>query len=124
MFANSPISPVLRAADLARAKRFYTETLGLPLLMEIDDAVFSVSAGQGTRLNVYLRDGSTAPVNTVAAWIVDDLDAAVRDLAKRGISLERYPGIDQDAQGIASFGPNRIAWFTDTEGNIFQVSQA
>ena len=61
MLANYPVSAMLRAADINRARDFYTGKLGLPLMME-DEGVFMVAAGQGTSIAVYERPGP-APEN-------------------------------------------------------------
>ena len=124
MLANLPIAPVLRAADVERAKRFYTQTLGLPLMMDMGE-VFTVGAGNGTVLAVYQRDGSEAPLNTVAGWQTDDVRAVARDLKARGVTPERYelPGVEYDDLGVATMGGSTMLWFTDSEGNILQVVQ-
>lgn len=58
---------------------------------------------------------------------VDDIDRAVDELEAAGVELARYPGMVQDARGIArgiatGEGPD-IAWFTDPAGNILSVLQ-
>ena len=51
-----------------------------------------------------------------------DIDAAVDELASRGVTFERYEGFGQDDKGISrgADGPP-IAWFTDPAGNILAV---
>jgi hypothetical protein len=58
---------------------------------------------------------------------VDDIDEAVDELAKRGVSFERYDAMEQDDKGIArglaaGRGPD-IAWFKDPAGNVLSVLQ-
>ena len=63
---------------------------------------------------------------TILNFPVDDIDAAVDELAKRGIEFERYDGdLKADSKGIlrgiaANMGPD-IAWFKDPAGNILSV---
>ena len=63
---------VLRAEDFDRAKRFYTEVLGLTLTHEAvgppREGIFS--AGQGTMICIYGRPGLPAPQNTALAFRV------------------------------------------------------
>ena len=50
---------------------------------------------------------------------MDDIEAEVAELMARGVVFEEYdlPGL-KTANGIATMGPNRAAWFKDSEGNI------
>ena len=125
MLANYPVAAMLRAEDIQRAKNFYTGTLGLSLVTEMDDqGFFMVSAGQGTMISVYQRPGP-APENNVAVWQVDDIDAAYDALSANGVTFEHYemPDFEVDERGIATTGPARTAWFKDSEGNILMITQ-
>ena len=48
---------------------------------------------------------------------LDDIAAAVDDLAARGVAFERYPGFEQDDRGILHGPGHDIAWFNDPAGN-------
>jgi hypothetical protein len=52
---------------------------------------------------------------------VDDIEAAVDALAARGVSVERYDGVD--GKGIMRGQGPAIAWFQDPAGNILSVLQ-
>ena len=53
---------------------------------------------------------------------MDDVEAAVDQLAEKGVEFERYEGFDQDEKGIDRSGPaGGIAWFKDPAGNILAV---
>jgi hypothetical protein len=64
---------------------------------------------------------------------VDDIEAAVGELTKRGFEFERYDGMDQDERGITRGGgpfiaawfkdPVIAAWFKDPAGNLLEVLQ-
>ena len=60
---------------------------------------------------------------TVLNFEVADIDAAVDDLAAKGVAFERYEGSGQDAKGIARQYPPPIAWFKDPAGNVLSVIQ-
>jgi len=49
------------------------------------------------------------------------VEAAVDQLAKAGIKMERYPNVGQDAKGILRGNGPDIAWFKDPSGNILSV---
>ena len=63
---------------------------------------------------------------TILNFGVDDIDAAVDDLARRGVTFEHYDsGPTQDEKGILrgraqNRGPD-IAWFKDPAGNVLSV---
>lgn len=123
MVTSSPAVTVLRAEDYDRAKAFYTDKLGLRLEREDDtggkQGVFA--AGSGTKILVYERPGMPAPQNTAFGFTVDDIDAAVSELRATGVEFEDYdmPELGLVTQdGIATLGDTKVAWFTDSEGNI------
>jgi catechol 2,3-dioxygenase-like lactoylglutathione lyase family enzyme len=108
--------------DLARAQRFYTEQVGLTLVEANPGAVLLDS--DGVRLRVTLvADKAEAPY-TVLGWEVDDLTAAVGSLRARGVTFNRYPGMDQDSDD-AWTAPDgtKVAWFSDPDGNVLSLSR-
>jgi catechol 2,3-dioxygenase-like lactoylglutathione lyase family enzyme len=108
--------------DLARARRFYGEVLGLAVVEESPFAV--VCDGGGARLRVTLVDEHVATPYTVLGWEVPDVAAAVDELAGRGVSCTRYPGMEQDERGIwTAPGGAKVAWFLDPDGNNLSVNQ-
>ena len=78
----------------------------------------------GQRVLIYPKDDHQPASFTVLNFEVPDIDAAVDELAGRGVAFERYDGVPQDDRGIArEFGPP-IAWFKDPAGNILSLIQA
>jgi catechol 2,3-dioxygenase-like lactoylglutathione lyase family enzyme len=119
-----PFVGFLLITDAARAKEFYCELLGLPLRDEDDFAVV-VDAG-GTTLRLALVAEVPEPAGTNAGWLVDDINSAVRTLAAAGVTFERFPGMDQDTDGVwRPFpGAGGVAWFRDPDGNRLSLTQA
>jgi catechol 2,3-dioxygenase-like lactoylglutathione lyase family enzyme len=109
--------------DLEAARKFYGDTLGLTVTTLMDDVLIQIGA-EGRPVLVYKKDDH-APANyTVLNFPVADVDAAVDELAGRGVEFERYDGFDQDEKGIARSGEGpTIAWFTDPAGNILSVHE-
>ncbi len=124
MLKNSSISAVLPAMDLPRAKRFYNQTLGLPIEREDEEGI-TFTSGDCTRLFVYPRSTPTKADHTEAGWQVDNIEAEVRELKSRGVKFEQYdmPGLKTNADGIATTGNSKAAWFKDPEGNILALTQ-
>jgi len=107
--------------DLAVARAFYEGTLGLPV---VDDTPFALvlDAG-GTMLRVTPVPGLAARPFTVAGWNVPDIGAVVSALAGRGVQFARYDGLTQDDLGIwTTPGGDRVAWFTDPDGNTLSLT--
>ncbi len=111
--------------DLAKAKEFYTQTLGLKVVEE----------GVGLRLHLpgggtafaYPKDDHQPATFTLLDFVVDTIDEAVDELNSRGVSFDRYEGMLQDEKGIMRgiaqhMGPD-IAWFKDPAGNMLAVLQ-
>jgi catechol 2,3-dioxygenase-like lactoylglutathione lyase family enzyme len=110
--------------DLAKAKQFYGETLGLKVT-ELDvgapEPLLELHLG-GRQVLVYPKPDLTPANYTMLNFPVKDVEATVDELAANGISFERYEGFDQDEKGIDRSGPaGGIAWFTDPAGNILAV---
>ena len=105
--------------DVARAKEFYSGTLGLDVDDMMGGLILKLRSGN---VFVYPKDDHTPATFTVLNFEVDDVDAEVDALGAAGISFERYDGFDQDEKGIARMaeGP-AIAWFTDPAGNVLSV---
>ena len=114
--------PVLAADDLARAKAFYAEKLGLDIMMESEEGVF-FQLKDGSGLLVYPHKGTRA-TNTAAGFWVDDLAAEMTELKGRGVKFEDYdqPGL-KTVDGVVEADGFKSAWFLDTEGNILSVGQ-
>ncbi len=124
MLSNAKVSPTLPAVDIARARKFYSETLGLkelPREAEPNSATFA--CGGGTQLYIYQRPPSHAE-HTLAGFEVEDLEMEMKELRAKGVVFEEYdfPGL-KTVNGVATMGKIRGAWFKDSEGNILAVSQ-
>lgn len=124
MLDGAPVSAILPAMDMARAKDFYQNKLGLKLMdMPMDDPMM-FQAGKGTMLVVYHRPDGTKAEHTVAGFSVDDLEATIKELEGKDVMFEDYdmPGI-KTVNHIMDYGKGKSAWFKDTEGNIIAVNQ-
>ncbi|MEV4946409.1 VOC family protein [Streptomyces sp. NPDC053755] len=110
--------------DLGEARRFYADTLGLPVeeTGEGDMRMLTLSLGSGAKVMVYPKDDHTPATFTILNFPVDDVEAVVDELVRRGVTFEKYPQFDADEKGIvrAGGGPT-IAWFTDPAGNVLSV---
>lgn len=120
MLESSPAFSGFSVDDIAKAKAFYGDTLGVKVSEE--NGLLNLHLGGGTHVLAYPKDNHVPATFTVLNFPVDDIDAAVDALTARGVSFLRYDGFGQDDKGIAR-GPEGppIAWFTDPAGNILSV---
>jgi catechol 2,3-dioxygenase-like lactoylglutathione lyase family enzyme len=112
--------------DLDAAHRFYGETLGLNT-SGVENGLLTLHLAGDRDTLIYPKPEHKPAEYTILNFPVDDIDAAVGDLAARGVVFERYEGLGQDDKGIArgraqGQGPD-IAWFKDPAGNILSVLQ-
>jgi catechol 2,3-dioxygenase-like lactoylglutathione lyase family enzyme len=126
MFSTAPTFGGFSTDDLAAARAFYGDVLGLPIT-DTPMGIIEVGLAGDTHVIIYEKDDHVPATYTVLNFVVDDIDAAVDALAQKGVDLERYEGSHQDERGIsrgrsAGMGPD-IAWFTDPAGNILSVLQ-
>jgi predicted enzyme related to lactoylglutathione lyase len=123
LLTNSPIYPPLPEADLERAKRFHAEKLGLTPESELPGGLF-YRCGRASRFSVFLSQGQASGTHTQAIWLVEDIESEVAALKARGIVFEEYnlPSLST-VNSIATIGPNKGAWFKESEGNLLSLGQ-
>lgn len=124
MLKDKQVSAVLPAADIARARDFYRDKLGLE--PENPDAKDNLRyrCGDGTAFLLYETPNAGTAKNTQIGWQVEDLPAAVEELRGKGVVFEDYdfPGLKTE-NGIATTPDgSSAAWFLDTEGNILSLN--
>jgi catechol 2,3-dioxygenase-like lactoylglutathione lyase family enzyme len=109
--------------DIEAARRFYGDKLGIDAESLYDGQLLEIKLRSGSRVLVYPKDDFVPATYTVLNFPVPDIDKAVDELTRSGITFDRYEGFDQDEKGIARSdgnGPD-IAWFRDPDGNILAV---
>ena len=121
MFANTTAFSGFAVDDLEAAKKFYGETLGLRTSEHYGLMTLHLAGDRDTL--VYPKPDHVPASYTILNFQVDDIDAAVDELGRRGIPMERYEGMGQDDKGINRAGGPYIAWFKDPAGNILAVLQ-
>src|SRR5215216_1174523 len=102
MLGEHPITPVLLAKDLAAAREFYHDRLGLEMLTE--------------------STVGTADSQTQASWQVTNIRAEVAEFRTRGVKVEDYdlPGLKTE-DGIADIGFAWAAWIIDPGKNALGI---
>lgn len=124
MLQSSPMYAYIPARDVARARRFYEQTLGFEPKEETAGGVVYEFADH-TACFLYPTANAGTSRASQAFWQVDDVEREVAELKARGVTFEEYdaPGM-KTRDGIATAGGARAAWFKDTEGNILALVQS
>jgi catechol 2,3-dioxygenase-like lactoylglutathione lyase family enzyme len=127
MFRTTQAFSSFSVDDVAKAKHFYAETLGLDVRDTPEGGLELRLGGGGGRVFVYPSDDYEAPDHTVLNFVVDDVEETIDALAERGIRMEHYdlPDIKTDARGVfrGDMGPEAIAWFKDPAGHVLSILQ-
>lgn len=123
MLHGFPMYAYIPAKDLARARRFYEDKLGLQATGDHNGGVVYRFAN-GTACFLYPTPNAGTSQASQAFWSVDDVDALIVALKARGVVFEDYdmPG-ERSAAGAISAGGAKAAWFKDSEGNIMALIQ-
>jgi len=123
MLGAHPIDPMILATDLAVARAFYGDRIGLDVLIESDDFL-TFRCGGDSRLVVTRSSTGTVGPQTKASWRVSDLAAEVAELRSRGVGVEHCdePGL-RTVDGVADVGFALAAWLVDPSGNSIGLLQ-
>jgi catechol 2,3-dioxygenase-like lactoylglutathione lyase family enzyme len=130
MLNESNAATRLPARDLNRARKFYSDKLGLE---PIEQRPGGLRYQCGNSFFVLFESaGEASGSHTQMGWEVDDIEATVATLKMRGVVFEEYdlPGL-KTVNGIAEIAGNypskgageRGSWFKDSEGNLLGIGQ-
>jgi len=123
MFRDTKAFSGFSVNDLQKAKEFYGQVLGLNVA-DAPMGLLQLNIAGGTVILIYPKPNHTPANFTILNFPVDNIEAAVDELTKRGVRFEQYdnPDLKTDKKGIhrGDVGP-KIAWFKDPAGNILSV---
>lgn len=105
------------------SRDFYRDTLGLKLREENQFAyVFDV---EGVELRVSKVPGLVPSAFAVLGLQVKDIEAEIDAITAKGVTMERYGFLQQDARGVwlSPDGGAKVAWFKDPDFNVLSFVQ-
>jgi catechol 2,3-dioxygenase-like lactoylglutathione lyase family enzyme len=123
MLSDHAAMATIAVRDLAAARTFYEDTLGLKPVDEADDSVAVFGSG-GTKVVVYVSEFAGTNQATSATWGVGDaIDDLVATLRAKGVAFEHYdfPGMALEGDLHVADG-FKAAWFRDPDGNILHIN--
>jgi catechol 2,3-dioxygenase-like lactoylglutathione lyase family enzyme len=123
MLASSKMVGFVPTRDSPKAREFYEGKLGFQFVSD-DPFALVVRAGDN-KIRVAKVPKDFAPVAfTILGWEVQDIEAVVAWLKRRGVAFEKYPFIQDPELGIwTAPGGDKVAWFKDPDGNVLSVAQ-
>ena len=112
------VTCMLPVKDLARARRFYENSLGLQPQGMRPDGKF-IYRLQGTTLALFPKPEGTRAEHTAVSFRVPKIEPAIAALQARGVRFADYdlPGF-KTVGHVCVLGSEKAAWFEDPEGNI------
>ena len=120
MFGETKAFSGFAVDDVAKARDFYENTLGIRVTEEMGLLTLHLAGGERPTL-AYPRPGHAPAAFTILNFPVDDVETAVDALVERGVKFEHYDGYGQDEKGIMRGRGPDIAWFRDPAGNVLSV---
>lgn len=118
----------INVTDLAEARRFYSETLGLPLRDQWGEGrPFELNLGPGPTVLVYPVEKSAPPeypdqTGTTLVFYTEDLDRTMTEWTERGV--EWIPiAWSKEPNGAANCPYGRFIAFRDPFGNVHELLQ-
>ena len=121
MLADSKAYSGFAVPDLAKAREFYADTLGLRVSGDEQDGALTLHLAGGRDVLVYIKPDHAPASYTILNFPVEDVEGTVDALTARGVRFEQYDGIEQDDKGINRGEGPLIAWFRDPAGNILSI---
>ena len=127
MLNDSKVEANIPASDLARARDFYADKLGLTPTEEFGGEVLVYRTAGGTAFNIYRTDYAGQAGHTIAQWHVDRHRVGGPRPQGEGHHLRGLRPA-RASRGTARSPPcegmGRAAWFKDSEGNTMCIDQA
>lgn len=123
MLSDATVTTMLPVKDMARARRFYEDCLGLKPGGFKPDGKFVYAVG-GSTLALFPKPEGTKADHTAISFRVADIAASIEKLKHAGVVFEDYdfPGL-KTVNHVCVLGAEKAAWFKDTEGNYLCIHE-
>lgn len=118
MLTHAPVTTMLPVKDMARARDFHENKLGLQPGRFKPDGKFVYSVGGGGVLALFPRPEGTKADHAAISFQVPDIAPSIAAMKRAGVVFEDdgFPDL-KTVDHIGVLGAEKAAWFKDTEGN-------
>jgi catechol 2,3-dioxygenase-like lactoylglutathione lyase family enzyme len=123
MLAKKDAIATVAVKELAAARKFYEDKLGLEPVLPGGPTVVTYKTGVSS-LMVYVSQFAGTNQATSVTWSVGgDFDEILRSLQSKGVTFEHYDGLPQVTRegDVHHTGGLKLAWFKDPDGNIHHL---
>ena len=123
MLTSCKATTMLPVTNVARARAFYEQRLGLRP-KEISPSGEVLYETDGSTLALYPRAEPPKSDHTAISFTVPNIEREVQELRSRGVTFELYDmpnTVERD--GIYQMGSEKAAWMKDPDGNILCLHQ-
>jgi catechol 2,3-dioxygenase-like lactoylglutathione lyase family enzyme len=123
MLGDTDAIATVAVKDLAAARRFYEDVLGLKQTARQEQGTASYHSG-GTTIFVYPSRYAGTNRATAITWIVGPkLGAIVSALRAKGVAFEHYDDLPATRRegDVHVAGDLRLAWLKDPDGNVLAL---
>jgi len=122
MLAAGKMVGFIPTRDYEKARSFFENQLGFEFVSQ-DQYALVMSAG-GNKIRISKLPDFTPLKATILGWEVEDIEAVATWLKNNGVSLEKYPFVQDRELGIWTTPTgDKVAWFRDPDGNILSIGQ-
>jgi catechol 2,3-dioxygenase-like lactoylglutathione lyase family enzyme len=122
MLASAKMVGFVPTTDYDKARAFYEGKLGFGFV-SLDQYALVMSVG-GHRIRITKMPNFTPLQGTILGWEVQDIQVVATWLRDRGVTLEKYPFVQDRDLGIwTTPSGDKVAWFKDPDGNILSIAQ-
>ena len=123
MLDRFPVFAVLPSSDVARARAWYHDHLGMDPAKE-DPGGLWYSCATDTWFVVTRSAFAGTARNTAASFQVTGIHDLMAEMRRRGVVFEDYDLPDfKTVDGVVTWGPYTAAWFKDSDGNIIEMTE-
>jgi len=122
MLAQGKMVGFVPTKDYEKARAFYEGKLGFDFI-SLDQYALVMSVG-GHKIRIAKVPNFTPLQGTILGWEIQDIQAVASWLRDRGVTLEKYPFVQDRDLGIwTTPSGDKVAWFKDPDGNILSIAQ-
>lgn len=127
MLTNMDATATVGVRDIAAAREFYGNVLGLTAVKDDGDgAEILIYSSGNTQVLVYRSEFAGTNRATSITWDVgDEFSGIVDSLKTKGVVFEHYDIDAMERDGdVHSAGEMKIVWLKDPDGNILNINSA
>jgi catechol 2,3-dioxygenase-like lactoylglutathione lyase family enzyme len=124
MLTKAMVTTILPVKDMARARDFYENKLGLEPKGFAADGNYLLACGGDAHLALITKPEGTKAEHTALSFEVQGIERVISELKTKGVVFEDYdfPNF-KTVDHVCVLGSDKAAWFKDSEGNYLCVHE-